>query len=153
MTRIAHPITGADDRAARLRGIGLMLLSVFMFSLGDALGKSILASYSLGQLLGLRATAALLVLAPVTQFAAAGVISVAALGCANRSLKLAPASVVVPYQYTMILWAMLFGYWVFGDVPVKPMLAGVAIIIGAGFYIFLHERAPERPADPVAPLA
>ena len=40
-----------------------------------------------------------------------------ALFCVNRSLKLAPASVVVPYQYTMIVWAILFGYVVFGDVP------------------------------------
>ena len=50
-------------------------------------------------------------------FAAAGCISVAALLCVNRSLKLAPASVVVPYQYSMIVWAVMFGYFVFGDVP------------------------------------
>jgi drug/metabolite transporter (DMT)-like permease len=92
-------------------------------------------------------------LGSLSQFAAAGAISVAALWCANRSLKLAPASVVVPYQYSMILWAMLFGYWVFGDVPATPMLTGVAVIIGAGGYIFLHEREPGRPADPVAPQA
>ena len=30
--------------------------------------------------------------------------------CVNRSLKLAPASVVTPYQYTMIIWAVIFGY-------------------------------------------
>ena len=50
-------------------------------------------------------------------FAAAGCISVSALLCVNRSLKLAPASVVVPYQYSMIVWAVMFGYVVFGDVP------------------------------------
>src|SRR5215468_7741349 len=33
-----------------------------------------------------------------------GVVSIAALACVNRSLKVAPASVVVPYQYTMIVW-------------------------------------------------
>ena len=50
-------------------------------------------------------------------FAAAGCVSVGALMCVNRSLKLAPASVVVPYQYSMIVWAVMFGYFVFGDVP------------------------------------
>ena len=40
--------------------------------------------------------------------------------CVNRSLKLAPASVVVPYQYSMIVWAVMFGYFVFGDVPRPP---------------------------------
>ena len=43
--------------------------------------------------------------------------------CVNRSLKLAPASTVVPYQYTTIVWAVLFGYLVFGDVPDVWMLA------------------------------
>src|SRR5215471_12284104 len=46
-----------------------------------------------------------------------GVVSIVALACVNRSLKLAPASVVVPYQYTMIVWAIILGYVVFGDVP------------------------------------
>ena len=41
-----------------------MLLSVFMFSFGDALGKYIVATYSVGQLLCLRAVAALFVLSP-----------------------------------------------------------------------------------------
>ncbi len=40
-------------------------------------------------------------------FAMAGCISVGAGLCVNRSLKLAPASVVVPYQYTMIIWAVI----------------------------------------------
>src|ERR1700730_6478693 len=54
-----------DERSARLAGIGLMLLSIFMFSFGDALGKFMVATYSVGQLLWLRACAALLVLAPM----------------------------------------------------------------------------------------
>src|ERR1700743_602573 len=79
-------------------------------------------------------------LASLGLFAAAGCISVAALFCVNRSLKLAPASVVVPYQYSMIIWAVMFGYAVFGDVPSIATIVGEAVIIGAGFYIFLRER-------------
>ena len=52
-------------RSARLAGIGLMLLSIFMFSFGDALGKYMVATYSVGQLMWLRACAALLVLFPL----------------------------------------------------------------------------------------
>jgi drug/metabolite transporter (DMT)-like permease len=74
-------------------------------------------------------------------FVAAGAISVGALLCVNRSLRLAPASVVVPYQYSMIIWAVMFGYLVFGDVPTLATIAGAAIIIGAGIYIFLRERS------------
>ncbi len=69
-----------------------------------------------------------------------GVISIFALACVNRALKLAPASVVAPYQYTFILWAIALGYAVFGDVPDAFTLIGAAIIIGAGLYIFWRER-------------
>jgi hypothetical protein len=57
--------TGGDARSARLAGIGLMLAGVFMFSFGDALGKFMVATYSVGQLLLLRACAALLLLSPM----------------------------------------------------------------------------------------
>jgi drug/metabolite transporter (DMT)-like permease len=61
--------------------------------------------------------------------------------CVNRSLKLAPASVVVPYQYTFILWAIVFGYLVFGDVPDAMLLTGALIIVAAGIFIFRREQA------------
>ena len=289
---LAKLSTTADERSARLAGIALMLVSVGMFSLGDALGKHIVATYSVGEFMLLRACAALLLMAPsmwrrrgefteierpwlqflrvvlstleiaafflatvylpladvvtyylatpiivtalsalvlreqvgwrrwsavligflgvlialqpsaqtvtwpamialggsvafsvllmITRslratpdivlasaqfiatllfgvviaplgwitpslgslglFFAAGAISVGALLGTNRSLKLAPASIVVPYQYTMILWAVTFGYAVFGDVPSLSTALGAAIIIGAGLYIFLRER-------------
>jgi drug/metabolite transporter (DMT)-like permease len=292
MSILAKISTATDERSARVAGIALMLLSMFMFSFGDALGKFMVATYSVGELLWLRACAALIVLLPVIWrnraafsrlerpwlqllrvtlstlevaafflatvylpladvvtyylacpifvtalsaivlrervgwrrwsavligfcgvlialrpsaqtvswpamialggsfsfallmlitrslratpdvvlassqfagtftlgavmspfgwvtpdpgslglFAAAGCISVSALLCVNRSLKLAPASVVVPYQYSMIVWAVMFGYFVFGDVPSIATIAGAAIIIGAGLYIFLRER-------------
>lgn len=65
--------------------------------------------------------------------------------CVNRSLRLAPASLVVPYQYTLILWGMLFGYLVFGE-RIGPLpLAGAGIIIGAGLFIFLREQQLQTP--------
>ena len=302
LTRISAQ---SDERSGRLYGIGLMLLGVFMFSFGDALGKHLVGTYAVGQLLLLRACAALLVLSPLiwrhreelwrmerprlqlvrvilstlevaafflatvylpladvttyylacpifvttlsaivlreevgwrrwtailigfcgvltalrpsaqtiswpamialggslsfsilmlitrslratpdivmassqfvgtfllgalmspfgwvtpsvaslAMFAAAGCISVTALFCVNRSLKLAPASVVVPYQYSMIVWAVMFGITVFGDVPKPATIAGAAIIIGAGLYIFLRERSLGREEAAVNPPA
>ncbi len=69
-----------------------------------------------------------------------GVVAMIAHVCVNRSLKLAPASVVVPYQYTTIIWAVAFGYLVFGDVPDLAMLLGAAIIVAAGLFILARER-------------
>jgi drug/metabolite transporter (DMT)-like permease len=79
-------------------------------------------------------------LADLGLFVLAGCISIVALLCTNRSLKLAPASVVVPYQYSMIVWAVMFGYVVFGDVPSAATIIGAAIIIAAGLYIFIREQ-------------
>src|SRR6202165_5986403 len=65
MSILAKISTTADERSARLAGLGLMLLSIFMFSFGDALGKFMVATYAVGQLLWLRACAALIVLSPM----------------------------------------------------------------------------------------
>jgi drug/metabolite transporter (DMT)-like permease len=73
-----------------------------------------------------------------------GVVAMTAFACMNRSLKLAPASVVVPYQYTMIVWAVVFGWLVFGDVPDAFTLTGAAIIIAAGLYILWREQIVAR---------
>jgi drug/metabolite transporter (DMT)-like permease len=51
----------------------------------------------------------------------------------------------------MIIWAVMFGYAVFGDVPSIATIAGAAIIIGAGFYIFLRERDLGREETVVSP--
>jgi drug/metabolite transporter (DMT)-like permease len=81
-------------------------------------------------------------------FLVSGVVSVAGLLCANRSLSLAPASVLAPYKFTAILFAALFGYLVFGDVPPLTTIVGAAIIVASGLYIFMRERKLAR-AEPV----
>jgi len=69
-----------------------------------------------------------------------GIVAMLAHVATNRSLKLAPASVVVPYQYTLIVWAVLLGWAVFGDVPAWTTILGAGIIIIAGIWIFLDEK-------------
>lgn len=84
-------------------------------------------------------------------FALAGLIAIGALMSVNRSLILAPATVVVPYQYSMIIWAVIFGYLVFNDVPTIHVLIGAAVIIAAGIYIFLRERRLKEEEPVVVP--
>ncbi|MEP6836995.1 MAG: DMT family transporter, partial [Bradyrhizobium sp.] len=80
-----------------------------------------------------------------------GVVSMVAYLCVNRSLRLAPATVVVPYQYSAIMWAILFGFIFFGDTPRASMLTGAGIIIAAGIYIFIRERTLAKPVTFVEP--
>ncbi|KQU51730.1 multidrug DMT transporter permease [Bosea sp. Leaf344] len=69
-----------------------------------------------------------------------GIVAMVAHLCVTRSLKLAEASVVVPYQYTLIVWALIFGWFVFGDWPTPAMLLGAVLIIVAGLALLLLER-------------
>jgi drug/metabolite transporter (DMT)-like permease len=83
-----------------------------------------------------------------------GVVSMAAGVCVNQALKLAPASLVAPYQYTFIVWGIVFGYIFFGDIPQPHLLIGAAVIIAAGMFIFLREQMLARAerAPPVPPV-
>ena len=71
----------------------------------------------------------------------------------NRSLNWRQAWVVVPYQYSMMVWAVIFGYIVFGDVPQITTIIGAAIIITTGIYIFLHKQALGREDSAINPPA
>ncbi|HEY8382031.1 MAG TPA: DMT family transporter [Microvirga sp.] len=73
-----------------------------------------------------------------------GIVAMAAHLCVNRSLKLAPASVVAPYQYTLLVWAVIFGYFIFGDVVQPWTLIGAAVICTAGFVLLLMDREDAR---------
>jgi drug/metabolite transporter (DMT)-like permease len=74
-----------------------------------------------------------------------GLVGVAAHTAVTKSLALAPAPVVVPWQYAMILWGILFGWLFFDEVPEPIMLAGVAIIVGAGLWLTRLELRAARP--------
>lgn len=69
-----------------------------------------------------------------------GVVAMLAHICVNRALKLGDAAVVAPMQYTLLPWAVLLGFLFFGDVPRIEILAGGAVIVAAGLYIFLREQ-------------
>lgn len=73
-----------------------------------------------------------------------GVVATLAHMGVNRSLKFAPASVVIPYQYSLIVWATVFGFAFFGDWPANNVLIGSAVIIAAGIYIFIREQIRAR---------
>jgi drug/metabolite transporter (DMT)-like permease len=52
----------------------------------------------------------------------------------------APASVLSSFIYSQLVWVVLLGYAVFGDVPDGYTLAGASIVIASGLYIFHRER-------------
>jgi drug/metabolite transporter (DMT)-like permease len=52
-----------------------------------------------------------------------------------------PASSVTPFFYFMLVWAMLIGSVVWGDVPTVGLLIGSAVVVGSGLFLLLRESA------------
>ncbi|UEM07759.1 DMT family transporter (plasmid) [Skermanella rosea] len=57
-----------------------------------------------------------------------------------RALQMAPVAVTQPFSYTLLLWAVIIGYLVFGDLPDAWTLVGAGIVIAAGSYSALTRR-------------
>jgi drug/metabolite transporter (DMT)-like permease len=73
-------------------------------------------------------------------FALAGSGVVLGLITTAMAFRIAKASVVSPLHYSQMLWAIGFGYVLFGDIPDIWTVAGATIIIGSGLYLISHER-------------
>ena len=58
----------------------------------------------------------------------------------TSSYRFADASVVAPFDYASILFALGIGYFIFDEVPTGAMLSGAALVIVAGIIIILRER-------------
>jgi drug/metabolite transporter (DMT)-like permease len=60
--------------------------------------------------------------------------------CLVRAFALAPATTLAPFAYTQLLWVTILSYVFFADIPDLPTLAGAAVIVGSGLYVFYRER-------------
>jgi drug/metabolite transporter (DMT)-like permease len=59
----------------------------------------------------------------------------------TESYRLAPASVVAPFDYVGLLWAFFFGYLLFGEIPSLYVYAGAVVVAGSGLFVIWRERA------------
>jgi len=61
-----------------------------------------------------------------------------------NAYSIASPSVVSLYEYSLIIWSILTGYFLFNNIPTLRTFIGVSIIIGAGIYIYLRERTKDQ---------
>jgi len=61
-------------------------------------------------------------------------------GCVILAMRHGEVSVVAPFRYSVILFAIALGYLVWGDVPDAYMLIGTAIVVATGIYSFRREQ-------------
>jgi drug/metabolite transporter (DMT)-like permease len=72
--------------------------------------------------------------AALAEMAAMGVLAIFGNYGLAEAFRRAPVAVVAPFEYTGLIWAVVLGVLVFGDVPAPTFWLGTAIIVAAGLY-------------------
>ena len=47
---------------------------------------------------------------------------------------------VAPFVYVQLIWGVIFGYFIFNDIPTLPTIAGLSLIVGAGLFMIYREQ-------------
>ena len=74
-----------------------------------------------------------------TMFLLTGAMGAGAHFCMIRAFSYAQASLLAPFNYSKLIWMIILGYVVFGDVPGPDTLIGSFIIVMAGLYVLYRE--------------
>lgn len=82
---------------------------------------------------------------PFGQIEALAVAAVTVLGLLGhwgivKAFSKAPIALIAPFEYSALLWAVLFGFWVFDELPDRLGLVGIAVIFSGGVYLVLTAR-------------
>ncbi|WP_299295306.1 DMT family transporter [uncultured Tateyamaria sp.] len=64
--------------------------------------------------------------------------------CLSQAYRLADAATIAPFEYIGLPLAVIWGFVVFGDLPVVEVWIGITLILGAGLFVFLRERQKAR---------
>jgi drug/metabolite transporter (DMT)-like permease len=66
----------------------------------------------------------------------------------TRALHVAPTSAVSPFYYLMLVWSIVIGFAIWGDLPTVSLLFGSAVVVGSGLFLLWREsRKAQPPAD------
>ncbi len=72
---------------------------------------------------------------------ATGVVAAMGLTLLTQAYRIAEASVVTPFEYTAMVWSVIYGWIIWQDWPRVIDWIGIAIIIGSGLYILWRDAA------------
>lgn len=80
----------------------------------------------------------------------AGILQASGFLCLIVAARNAEMSAIAPFRYFTLLWAILIGYFAWGQVPDPIAWLGIAIVVAAGLYAFSRERKLARLARQAA---
>ena len=81
-----------------------------------------------------------LTLIPVVEILGAAMFLIVGYMFAIKVMRVGEISIVAPFRYTSLLWAILLGWLLFGTLPDRWIILGGAIVVASGIYMLLRER-------------
>ncbi|WP_417863851.1 DMT family transporter [Vreelandella venusta] len=83
-------------------------------------------------------------------FLVSGVFGIGATAFITLAFRFAPAAIAAPFDYTAMLWAVLLGWWFWGELPDLWVWVGSVLIIGSGLAIAYYDRRTTLKPRPTA---
>ena len=75
---------------------------------------------------------------------ATGVIAAVGFYCLSKAYCMAEASALAPFEFTYIIWAVVFGFLFWSEVPGITTIVGILILISSSLYISYREQQLEK---------
>jgi S-adenosylmethionine uptake transporter len=69
----------------------------------------------------------------------------------SQAYRVAAAATIAPFEYVAMPLAIFWGWLMWGDLPDARVSAGIALIVGAGLYVYLRERKRSHPVSSKRP--
>ena len=66
--------------------------------------------------------------------------------------RIASPAVVSPFEYSILIWSSLSGWYFFNEIPDVKTIIGILLIVCGGIYIFIREKAQDQPIVTEKPL-
>ena len=79
-----------------------------------------------------------------------GFLGIGATAFITLAFRFAPAAIAAPFDYTAMLWAVLLGWWFWGELPDLWVWVGSVLIMGSGLAIAYHDRRTTLKPRPTA---
>ena len=66
----------------------------------------------------------------------------------TAAFRIAPPSVLAPFEYTGLVWGVILGLIIWGEWPSRDVMIGASVIVTAGLYIVHRERLASKRGEP-----
>ncbi len=81
-----------------------------------------------------------------------GILASIAFTCVFKAYSNYSTSITSIFEYSLIIWSIIIGYFLFDDIPTIRTIVGVIIVMSAGVYIFLREQKKDQEVNLDTPL-